>query len=94
MTFSVSRDDGAFEWAGKSLSSLLCQPTRVFDRNMWRMVYDILRFNACSRRILQESLADEMSIGDYLKREGYSDAFRDNYLIVSSLATLPVYLEE
>ena len=61
---------------------------------MWRMIYDVLRFNACARRILLTVEGDneyEISIGDYLQREAYSDVFRDNYLIVS-LATSRVNL--
>lgn len=56
------------------------------------MLYDILRFNACARRVIVESEKDmalgketESTIGEYLDREGYSDAFRDNMLIVSRL---------
>ncbi|KAF9820730.1 hypothetical protein IEO21_01173 [Rhodonia placenta] len=41
MTFSVSRDGGAFEWAGNNLSSVFCQPKRLLDPDMWRMLYDI-----------------------------------------------------
>ena len=88
MTFSMSRDSGAVEWAGKSLSSLFCQPMRVFDRRLWRMVYDILRFNACARRVLLEDKTAKMSIGEYLEREGYSEAFRDDYLVVSRCTRL------
>ena len=87
MTFCVSRDDGAFEWAGKSLGTFFSSPARLLDRRMWRLLYDILRFNACARRLASEPIddegADEMSIGDYLKREGYSDTFADDYLMVS-----------
>ena len=84
MTFSVSRDQGAFEWAGNNLFTVFTQPSRLLDPNMWRLVYDVLRFNACARRIaMRWSREDEkLSIGRYLEREGYSDAFRDNYLIV------------
>ncbi|KAF9562079.1 FAD/NAD(P)-binding domain-containing protein [Agrocybe pediades] len=84
MTFSVSRDRGVFEWAGKNLATVFCQPRRLVDPKMWRMIYDVLRFNACARRILLTVEGDnefEISIGDYLQREGYSDVFRDNYLI-------------
>jgi predicted NAD/FAD-binding protein len=83
MTFSVSRDGGAFEWAGDGLRSVFCQPRRVFDLGMWRMLFDIMRFNACAVRILAEN--DDPSIGEYLQREGYSSRFRDDYLIVSFL---------
>lgn len=82
MSFSVSRDGGAFEWAGSSLASLFCQRSRLLDPRMWRLVYDILRFNACARRLAIDSGDDEVcSIGDYLVQHGYSDTFRDDYLI-------------
>lgn len=85
MTFSVSRDLGSFEWAGGNLFTVFCQPKRVFDPEMWKLLYDVLKFNACARRILKEPVVKgvEMSIGEYLEREGYSASFRDNYLIVS-----------
>lgn len=52
---------------------------------MWRLVYDVLRFNACARRLIMGPRGgEEVSIGEYLEREGYSDSFRDDYLIVSS----------
>jgi predicted NAD/FAD-binding protein len=85
MTFAVSRDRGAFEWAGDNLATIFCQPSRLLDTGMWRMIYDVLRFNACARRIAQAPVVeeDDMSIGTYLQREGYSERFKDDYLIVS-----------
>ena len=54
---------------------------------MWKMLYDILRFNACARRLLSEQRDREelrkLTIGAYLRKEAYSEAFIDNYLIVS-----------
>jgi predicted NAD/FAD-binding protein len=92
MTFSISRDSGAFEWAGKNLATVFCQPHRLVDPQMWRMIYDIMRFNACARRVLLNVKGDnesEMSIGKYLDLEGYSSAFRNNYLIVSQSFIFP-----
>ncbi|KAF8879100.1 amine oxidase [Gymnopilus junonius] len=87
MTFSISRDRGAFEWAGKNLATVFCQPRRLVDPDMWRMIYDVLRFNVCSRRVLlDEKDAEDISIGEYLSREGYSDAFKNNYLIPMTAA--------
>lgn len=91
MTFAISRDDGAFEWAGKNLLTVFCQGwKRVLDPGMWRMIYDVLRFNACARRLLvaREGLQNEISIGEYLEREKYSDEFRDNYLLVRHIVGL------
>ncbi|KAJ7194229.1 FAD/NAD(P)-binding domain-containing protein [Mycena pura] len=81
MTFSVSRDSGLFEWAGSNLMTIFCQPYRLLDPNMWRLIYDVLRFNACARSIITSDSDAEISIGEYLDREGYSESFRDNYLI-------------
>jgi len=93
MTFSVSRDGGAFEWKGDTIFTVFCQVRRVLDPSMWRMLYDILRFNASARRLVirwktqksdrERREGEDIVIGDYLKREGYSQEFIDNYLIVS-----------
>lgn len=82
MSFSVSRDKGAFEWSGKSLWSALCQRKRSLDPGMWRMLYDLLRFNVSSKKLLTENEDVNLSIAAYLDREGYSPEFRDNYLLV------------
>jgi predicted NAD/FAD-binding protein len=91
MTFSVSRDGGKFEWAGDTIFTVFCQPKRLLDPHMWSMLYDVFRFNACARRLVAEwrrgdantRFSPDFPIGEYLKREGYSDAFKDDYLIVS-----------
>ena len=67
---------------------------------MWRMIFDIIRFNQFALDLLkQEERSEELvnengvhhaeqqeSIGQYLEREGYSDAFRDDYLIPMTAA--------
>lgn len=45
MTFSVSRDQGLFEWAGTSLSSVFAQRSNIFSRHMWCLLFDFIRFN-------------------------------------------------
>ncbi|CCO31280.1 hypothetical protein BN14_05319 [Rhizoctonia solani AG-1 IB] len=92
MTFSVSRDRGDFEWAGKDPTTLFCQAQNFFRAGMWRMVWDILRFNASARRLIEDSndissnKKTELSIGDYLTQEGYSNEFVDDYLIPMTAA--------
>ncbi|CCU77191.1 putative FAD dependent oxidoreductase [Blumeria hordei DH14] len=106
MTFSVSRDEGIFEWAGSSLSAVFAQRKNIFSPRVWRMIFDIIRFNHFALDLLhhedlcqiplvngenirgkQTIYADsQMTIGEYLKREGYSDAFRDDYLIPMTAA--------
>lgn len=94
MTFGVSRDNGAFEWSGASLSALFAQKRNIVSPRFWRMIFDIVRFNKFAVDLLREDASDEYlrkpqveeSIGQYLERYGYSDAFRDDYLIPMTAA--------
>ncbi|KAG1882817.1 hypothetical protein F4604DRAFT_355453 [Suillus subluteus] len=89
MTFSVYRDSSLFEWGGKFLATLLCQPSRLLDPDTWRLIYDVLRFDACARCLVTNEAASDdsdLSIGDCIDREGYS--FRDNYLIGSCISLM------
>jgi predicted NAD/FAD-binding protein len=103
MTFSVSRNHGLFEWAGTSLGSVFAQTKNIFSPRMWRMIFDIIRFNQFALDLLAKEEKhqvfvngdvhsdeydddSEESIGEYLEREGYSAAFRDDYLIPMTAA--------
>lgn len=83
MTFGISRDQGKFEWAGTSLNAVFAQRSNIFRPSHWRMIFDIIRFNQFALDLLQNEshVSLNLSIGEYLAREGYSAAFRDNYLI-------------
>ncbi|ROW16993.1 hypothetical protein VPNG_01214 [Cytospora leucostoma] len=103
MSFGMSRDRGAFEWAEMSLDSIFCQRRRLFSPGMWRMIFDIIRFNHFALELLIEEDSEshkaapangngngvhrwllstsKQTIGEYLEKEGYSNAFRDDYLI-------------
>ncbi len=75
----------------------LLSAKRVLDVQLWKLIYDVLRFNACAGRLLltPESSDFELSIGEYLAVNNYSESFKDNYLIVSPLGflnvTMPYY---
>lgn len=99
-TFSVSRDHGSFEWAGTSLKTLFCQRRNFFSPRFWRMMFDVVRFNQFALDLLMQDEEDTRydgkgmlngtakteTIGEYLSREGYSDAFRDDYLLPMTAA--------
>ncbi|OCF43079.1 amine oxidase [Kwoniella heveanensis CBS 569] len=82
MSFSLSRDKGAFEWASDDLWALFCQSSNFFKPQIYRMMWDIFRFNLFATDFLSETgEAESMSIGEYLDREGYSKAFKEDYLL-------------
>jgi predicted NAD/FAD-binding protein len=106
MTFGVSRDTGTFEWSGTSLDAVFAQRKNIYSPRMWRMIFDIVRFNQFALDLLHNEDESEVdmsgsngtekdsfakprhqeSIGDYLDKNGYSDAFRDDYLIPMTAA--------
>jgi predicted NAD/FAD-binding protein len=61
---------------------------------MWRLIFDIVRFNQFALDLLKEedggyrrpSAGKDETIGQYLQREGYSDAFTNDYLIPMTAA--------
>ena len=57
MTFGVSRDQGAFEWAGTNLSSIFAQKSNLLSLRFWRMIFDVVRFNHFALDVLRD--ADE-----------------------------------
>ncbi|TPX15219.1 uncharacterized protein E0L32_004777 [Thyridium curvatum] len=90
MTFGVSRDHGLFEWSGTSLDAVFCQRRNLLSPRLWRMIFDIIRFNQFALDLIRDDAASktksDMTIGEYLERQGYSDAFRDDYLIPMTAA--------
>ena len=78
MSFSVSLDDGAFEYRARALG-LLAQPSNVLRPSYRRMVRDIVRFSREAKALVGTDPAE--STGSWLARAGYSDGFRDRFLL-------------
>ena len=84
MSFAVSIDAGAFEYAGNNLAGLAAQPSNLFRRRFWSMLADLRRFYRTAPRDLA-SMGD-ISLGDYLDREGYGRPFREDHLFPMAAA--------
>lgn len=86
MSFAVSLPhvgpDG-LEWAGSNLATLFAQKRNLVRPAFLRMVRDILRFNALTTALAlqggEAALAE--SVGEFLARHRFSEAFRDWYLL-------------
>lgn len=78
MTFAVSLEGGAFEYAGGTMRGLVAQPSNVVRPRYWSMLREVLRFYARAPRDL--ALMGDISLDAYLDREGYGTAFRDDHL--------------
>ena len=81
MSFAASLDGGAFEYSGSSLGGMVAQKSNLLRRRFWSMFVDILRFYRDAPRAVADPESAELSLGDFLERENYSDAFRDDHLL-------------
>ena len=87
MSFSVQvpKADGgsALEWSGSNLDTVFAQRSNLFRPRFLRMLGDLVRFNRSTTTIAErgEEGALQQPIGDFLVEQGYSDAFRDWYLL-------------
>lgn len=81
MSFAVSLDDGTFEYSGSGLSGLFGQPRNLMRPRFWSMLLDVLRFYRNAPRDVLRSDEDQISLGQYLHRGNYGEAFRDDHLL-------------
>ena len=79
MSFGVSLDQGSFEYAG-SARGLFAQKRNLMRPRMWSMTKDILRFFKEGPAFL-EAPDENLSLHDYLRREGYSVPFIYDHLL-------------
>ena len=85
MSFGVKCEKTGLEYMGSTINSLFAQRRNIFRPSFWRMILDMLRFNREATQLL-EQLSDEISLGDYLKREKYSQVFINYYLVPMAAA--------
>jgi uncharacterized protein len=89
MGFSLSLDDGAFEWAGLEngpLSGFFAQRRNIFRPRAWHLLARIIQFSYRAQRDLAAGHAkgtplEGMSLGDYITLHGWPDILRDDYLL-------------
>ena len=88
MSFGVklTNQDGQseIEWCGSdNLSSVFAQPSNLFKPAFIRMLRDLLRFNKAATALADNNETQGLTgtLGQYLLKHGYSQAFRDWYLV-------------
>ncbi len=91
MSFSVSAEQGKFEYAGGELHQLVAQPANIFKLRFWRIIFDMLRFNREAPKILQT--ASQASLGEYLATNRYSTEFMEDYILPMGAAIWSASIE-
>ncbi|WP_404325526.1 FAD-dependent oxidoreductase [Cobetia sp. UIB-001] len=82
MSFSVHTTAEDFEYNGHTLLSLFAQKRNLLRPRFYRLLRDILRFNKQAAADLDDGkLAEGATLGSYLDANGYSQVFREHYLL-------------
>ncbi|KAA3502791.1 FAD-dependent oxidoreductase [Rhizobium rhizogenes] len=78
MSFAVSLNNGGFEYSGGTGLGLLAQKRNALRPRFWSMLADLLRFYRNAPRDLH--VMGDVSLDDYLTRNHYGAAFRNDHL--------------
>ncbi len=79
MSFSVSNVKSGLEYNGTSTDGLFAQRLNALRPSFWRMIRDILRFYREAPLVLESF--EEITLGEFLDRGGYSRTFIEDHLI-------------
>ena len=95
MSFSVSDPLSGVEYNGHSLNTLFAQRRNLISPKFIGMVRDILRFNREALNDLNlQRIASDMTLGDYLKANGYSERFIQHYIVPMGAAIWSMSLND
>ncbi|MYL22840.1 FAD-dependent oxidoreductase [Halomonas alkaliantarctica] len=82
MSFSVHETEVDFEYNGHTLTSLFAQRRNLLNPAFYRLLGDIVRFNREATQDLDnERLPAGTTLGEYLDRNRYGEAFQRRYLL-------------
>lgn len=82
MSFSVSDATSGVEYSGSSLGGLFAQRRNLVSPRFLRMLRDILRFNrTVEAQLAADPALGAETLGNYLRRSGYSREFMQWYLL-------------
>jgi predicted NAD/FAD-binding protein len=80
MSFGVEDRATGFAYRATNPATLLARPANALDPRLWKMLVDIARFFRHGRRFLANPEPD-LTIGEFLERGRYSDAFLHLHLL-------------
>lgn len=79
MGFSVVNEASGLQYSSAVPGGILAQPSNIVKPRFLKMLSDILKFMRNSDAIMASG--DSRPLGQYLREEGYSDAFIEDYLL-------------
>jgi predicted NAD/FAD-binding protein len=94
MSFGVSLAGGTKEYSSVGWSEFLCNGRNLLSPRFYAMTLDLLRFYRDAPLELLGARDEMISLGDYLTRRGYGDAFQYDHLLPQAAAIWSASLQE
>jgi uncharacterized protein len=85
MSFSVRSEASGLEYNAATLNSLFCQRRNLLSPRFYGMLRDLVRFYRAAPALLEDETSP-ISLGEYLERERFGAAFRDEHLLPMAAA--------
>jgi len=80
MSFAFSTGAGAYEYSGSGFSGFFGQWRNSVSPRHWRLLRDLSRFFSTAKDRIASGRHD-MSLGEFLKAEGYGDSFVADHIV-------------
>jgi predicted NAD/FAD-binding protein len=85
MSFAHFNTNTGLQWCSRGLRGLFAQRKNLLSPRYYRFLLEANRFNSQLPKDLEAGRVDG-SFGDYLKRNGFSDFFAENYILPMTAA--------
>lgn len=80
MSFALSLNNGAYEYSGSRFGGFFGQRRNFVNPHHWRLLHDLNRFfSEASGNVARN--ATDMSLGEFLRSENYSDIFIEAHIL-------------
>lgn len=95
MSFSVRNTLQNLEYNGHDLNTLFAQRRNLLRPKFWRIVRDILKFNARCKALIDEKInTDSITLADFIQQNNLSDDFAKNYILPMCAAIWSASIED
>ncbi|MCB0421384.1 MAG: FAD-dependent oxidoreductase [Bdellovibrionales bacterium] len=82
MGFSVSSPSFEMGYGGSFLDFVIAQKWHLLNPSRYKLIYEILRFNdLCLKLEAEGKIPYDLDIDSFLKKNGFSQKFRNHYLL-------------
>jgi len=94
MSFAVSLNQGQFEYSGTNINGLFGQRSNIFKLKFWKMLGSVLRFYREAPVFLVSGSLENMSLGQFLDKNNFSQEFIKYHLLPMGAAIWSTSLAE